>query len=492
MNHTLFCNFFNKYFFTIFLFSFILENKAQTFVNAPSKNFGNICASSNFNSYSVNFDFNGFSPGNIFTLEMSDPEGDFAKLTPITILSSQLSTSPGKITFKVPENITTGGKSYRLRIRTSSPAMTSSPTLPFHAYFWIYNDKINILDDGSGNLSICGSNGILAISEKSPSPLQHKGLKYIWKKDGIVIPNETESKLNIAQSGKYSVQIDYGNCNSTVGFIAYSQEVNVAFTNNSVPYSITSSLGTTVCPSNPTTLSTTAGQTYQWYIDSQANGNFVKIDGATSYSLKTANPGVYKVVISPGTVCESTSTNTITLQSTNFNLAIDAKSVNYLKKSEIININATTTAINPTYEWFLPGGSTPTSTVANFTVTNDANFKEGLYKLVVKQNDPSCVYTKTIQFKIIEGVESVNIPNVISPNDGNNENDTWILPIEYKNDSIEVLILDSYGKEVFKMKNYDDSWPESVIEVKDINPIYYYIISKDGSPLKKGSLTVLK
>ncbi len=492
MNHTLFCNFFNKYFLIVFLFSFISENKAQTFVNAPTKNFGNICASSNFNSYSINFDFNGFNAGNIFTLEMSDPEGDFAKLTPITILSSQVSTSPGKITFKVPESVNTAGKFYRLRIKTSSPSMTSSPTLPFHAYFWIYNDKINILDDGNGSLSICGANGILAISEKSPSPLQYKTLQYIWKKDGIVIPNETGAKLSVTQSGKYSVQVDYGNCNSTVGFIAYSQDVNVSFTNNTIPYSISSSLGTTICPSNPTTLSTTAGQAYQWYRDSEGNGNFVKIEGATSYSFKTADPGTYKVVISPGTVCESTSTNTITLQATNFNLGIDAKSVNYLKKTERIAINATTTALNPSYEWFLPGGTAPINTTSNFTVTNDTNFKEGIYKLIVKQNDPTCVYTKTIQFKIIEGVESINIPNVITPNDSNNENDTWIIPTEYKNDSVEVLILDSYGKEIFRMKNYDDSWPKSVIEFKDVNPIYYYIISKNGSPLKKGSITILK
>ncbi|MFK7001494.1 T9SS type B sorting domain-containing protein [Flavobacterium oreochromis] len=492
MNHTLFRNFFNKYIFIILLFSFILENNAQTFVNAPTKNFLNICASSKFNDYSVNFDFNGFNPENTFTLEMSDPEGDFNKLTPITILSSQVATSPGRIRFKVPEDITTAGKFYRLRIKTSSPALISSATLPFNAYFWIYNDKITISDDGTGNLSICGGNGVLAISEKAPSPLQYKQLQYIWKKDGIVIPNETGSKLTINQSGKYSVQIDYGSCNSTVGFVAYSQEVNVSFTSNSVPYSITSSLGTVICPSNPTTLSTSPGQTYQWYRDPEANGNFSKIDGATSYTLKTAEPGVYKVVISPGSVCESTSTNTITLQSTNFNLAIDAKSVNYLKKGETININTNTTAIAPTYEWFVPGGTAPISTGINFSVTNDANFKEGIYKLVVKQNDPSCTYTKTIQFKIIEGVESFNIPNVISPNDGNNVNDTWILPTEYKSDLIEILILDSYGKEVFRMKNYDDSWPSTTIEFKDVNPIYYYIISKDGNPLKKGSLTVLK
>ncbi|QYS91960.1 gliding motility-associated C-terminal domain-containing protein [Flavobacterium covae] len=468
-----------------------MENKGQAFVNAPFKNFANICASSNFNSYSISFDFNGFNAGNVFTLEMSDPEGDFTKLTPITILSSQVNTSPGKITFKVPENATTAGKSYKLRIRTTSPAITSSPTSPFHAYYWIYNDKINILDDGTGNLNICGANGVLTISDKAPSPLQYKQLQYIWKKDGIVMPNEKESKINVTQSGKYSVQIDYGNCNSTVGFIAYSQEVNVVFTSNTIPYSISSSLGTTVCPSNPTTLSTTAGQTYQWYRDVQGNGDFLKIDGATSHSFKTADPGVYKVIISPGTACESTSTNTIKLESTNFNLAINAKSINYLKKNETININATTTAINPTYEWFLPNGSTPTATTQNFTVTNDTNFKEGIYKLIVKQNDPSCLYTKTIQFKIIEGVESVNIPNVISPNDTNNENDTWVIPTEYKNDSVEVLILNSYGKEVFRMKNYDDSWPESTIEVKDINPIYYYIISKDGNPLKKGLLPFL-
>lgn len=469
------------------LFFLSLKTNSQT-LNTPIKEFGNICASSSFNSYSVNFDFSGFNAGNNFVLEMSNASGNFpdsgGTLTNITILSSQLATSPGRFTFKVPENVNTAGKNYRLRVRSTSPALISGSTAPFNAYFWVFNNRIKILDNGSGGLSICGNSGTLSIDATAPSPLQHPALKYVWIKDGNIITGETGSSLNVTSPGTYSVQVDYGNCNSTIGFLAYSQDVVVTFSSSSSSYTINSSLGTEICPANPTTLSTTAGQNYQWY------RNNTIIPGATTYSYVTAVPGTYKVIISPGSSCESTS-NSITLTAEDFNVNIDAKvspAINYVDAGQSLTITATTDAVNPTFTWLEPGNNTPASTTDNYTVVTPI---DGDYKLRVKQNS-GCVFEKEIIFRVKIGTESTKIPNLISPNNGDGENDTWIIPDEYKASDIEVLILDSFGKQVFKKKNYDDSWPSGPIEFKSVNPIYYYVISKGGSALKKGSITVIK
>lgn len=465
----------------LFLVVFSVKSFAQI-LNAPIKKFGNICASSGFNSYSVNFDFSGFNPGNTFVLEMSDPSGSFASLTPITILTSQLVTSPGKFTFKVPENINTAGKNYRLRVRSTSPALTSGLSPSFNAYFWVFNNRIRLLDNGSGALSICGTSGTLSIDSAAPSPLQFPGLKYVWLKDGVIIPSETNSTLTVSTAGTYSVQVDYGSCNSTVGFLAYSQDVVVSFTTSTTSYSIISSLGTNICPGSPTTLSTTAGQAYQWYRDNTL------IAGATSYSYQTDIEGTYKVVVSPGTACETTS-STMSLTTEDFNLSIDALEIpqtNVIPTGDTITITATTDAANPTFQWLDPNGTS----VSNSTTFSTNTPIDGEYKVIVTQTT-GCVFPKEIKFKIRNGVPSTKIPNTISQNN-DGFNDTWIIPQEYSLSDIEILIVDSYGKEMLKTTNYQNDWPQTAIEFKSVNPVFYYVISKNGSPLKKGSITVIK
>ena len=468
----------------LFLVSF-LKGTSQT-LNAPIKEFGSICASSSFNSYSANFDFNGFPAGTTFALEMSDPSGSFTTLTPIQIISSQFATSPGRFTFSVPATIATSGKKYKLRVKTTNypTQVVSGSSQEFHAFYWVFNNRIKILDNGSGALAICGTSGKLSIDATAPSPLQFPDLKYVWIKDNGVIAGQDQKELTVTSPGTYSVQVDYGNCNSNIGFLAYSQDVVVSFTTSTSSYVITSSLGNNVCPKTPTILSTSAGQSYQWYRDN------VKIDGATSYNYITDVAGTYKVVVGPGTACESTSSNFV-LTAEDFNLNIDAKvlpSINYIEDGQNLTITATTSANLPTYEWFLPGGNSPVSTTDSYTITNPV---DGEYRVVVTQNS-ACKFPKTIRFKVKIGVESTKIPNIISPIDENGENDTWILPDEYKAENVEVLIMDRYGKEVLRKVNYDDTWPTDKIEFKSINPIYYYVISKDGNPVKKGSITVIK
>lgn len=467
----------NKYILSLVLLVFFPQTKMFSQIGTPTYAFTQICASTSFNSYTVNFTFTG---ANTFVLEMSDANGSFLSLTPITVLSSQLTTSPGSFTFKVPT--TTAGSGYKLRVRGTSPAVTGSGSAAFAAYFQSFNQSFYI-NNKIATASICsGGSYTLSIDSPTPSdpsPVSFPSLKYKWYRGTTVIPGETGTSINITTSGDYHVEIDYGSC-TTPSSVTESQVVTVNIVTAGSSFTIASSGGTTICPSTPTTLSTTPGYSYQWFKDN------VLIAGATSSSYTTGQAGIYYVLVGQGS-CSSTS-NSITLTATGFNASIDVLELpqeNIMLVGETKTVTVTTNASNPSYQWYL--GSTPISGETNSSFSTSI---AGTYKVAVTQTT-GCVLTKELFFKFKEGVNAVNIPNVISPND-DGINDTWIIPQEYISASTEVLLINTLGEITLKTKNYQNNWPESALEFKSVNPVYFYIITKEGGEVKKGSITIVK
>lgn len=450
-------------------------------------------STSNFNEWTINFTFG--SPGN-YVLEMSDPNGSFlsSPLPTLTILASQTATSPGSFTFRLPNNLV-GSDKYKFRVKniatnpaTAGPSTGAvpnpDPSLPgrtgISAYYKAFINNFTINNNAS-SLGICGSGSVelkIDSGNSSTSPLSFTNLKYKWYRDDVVVPGETGPNLMVNTSGNYYVVIDYGPC-TTLSSEFKSQTVAVTIISSGQTFTITSSNGTDICPSSPTTLSTQSGYSYQWFRDD------VAIAGATSNTYVTTVPGKYHVVVGQGS-CASTS-NSITLKK--FTTAIDINLdpvINIIEVDEIKNITVTnTTANSPTYEWYLVGNPTVLSTTSTLTTSTPGN-----YKLVVTQT-AGCVYSQEYFFTLKEGVKATEIPNTVSPN-GDLTNDTWIIPQEYISENTEIFIVDSFGKEVLKTKNYQNDWPQTNIEFKSVNPVYYYIISKDGSAVKKGSITVIK
>ncbi len=470
----------NKY---IFLFALILFQASNLFaqsINPPIKAFGNICASPSFNSYTVTFDFSGFGGGNTFILEMSNAAGSFLSPTPISIISSQLATSPGSFTFSVPPNTTTAGQNYVLHVKSTSPAITSNPSPAFDAYYKAYNDSFK-LNNNLTTLNICGTSGTLSVDAGASSPRNFSGLSYKWYRNNVLIAGQSSFSLTVTTAGTYYAELDYGACSSS---LTTSQEINVNFVTGASTYTIVSSLGTDICPSTPTTLSTEAGHSYQWY------RNDVAISGATQNAYTTAVTGSYKVVVGPGSQCQSTS-NTIVLNAEDFNLSIDAllpPAKNRILEGESKIFTVSTDAASPTYEWYKDGVLVnPVNTTPSITVT-----EPGRYKIIVNQT-ASCNFSKELEFDVIYGAVALTIPNVISPNNGDDSNDTWVIPNEYANNEHEIIIMDNYGKIVLQKINYLSDWPvKGSIEFKSVNPVYYYIINKNGSPVKKGSITIIQ
>ena len=84
------------------------------------------------------------------------------------------------------------------------------------------------------------------------------------------------------------------------------------------------------------------------------------------------------------------------------------------------------------------------------------------------------------------------IPNLVSPNN-DGFNDTWIIPQEYTSGTdTEIVLMNATGEIVLKTNNYQNNWPETSTNFKNVNPVYYYIITTKDQKTKKGSITLVK
>ena len=100
-----------------------------------------------------------------------------------------------------------------------------------------------------------------------------------------------------------------------------------------------------------------------------------------------------------------------------------------------------------------------------------------------------CSDTASVFIKVLKALE---IPNAFSPN-GDGINDTWIIPYlsSYADCSVEVY--DRFGQLAFKSTGYSTPWNGGKNGFYVPAGTYYYIINpKNGSPVRKGSVTLLR
>lgn len=471
--------------FTIILIIFFLTKtvSAQITISTPSLGFSQACASPSFNTYNVTFSFSesALNATNQFIVELSDDTGSFANPT-IVYISTQgsVTVSPATLSFSLPTSI--AGEAYKIRIKSTAPAATSSGSIAFAAYYKIQDTPFSINNLISTGVFCSGGSYLLTIDNpgygSNDSPLQYPFLTFNWYKQTspttsvFVASGET---LSVSETGTYFVETNYGTCTSN----SFSNRVTVSEATSSTTTSISSSLGNPYCSSQgATTLSTIEGNSYQWFKDGEA------IPGATNQIYETNEAGSYSVSIDLGNCTTSAS---IDLENSGFTSSIDVSDINMIDEGERLLATLTTDAINPEFEWYLNDVIIPSATSNSYEATQTGN-----YKVIITQTS-GCEASSEFQFSINESFPNVsNIPNLISPN-GDGINDTWIIPQEYVNGTdTEVVILSSQGKIVLQTNNYQNNWPENDINFKDINPVYYYIITTSGNKTKKGSITVIK
>ena len=282
--------------------------------------------------------------------------------------------------------------------------------------------------------------------------------------------------MSVTEPGTYFVETNYGSCTSD----SFSNRVTVSeASSGQTTSSISSSLGNPYCSTQgSTTLSAINGNSYKWFKDGK------EISGATDQMLVTNESGLYEVSIDLG---DCTASASIELDNTGFTSSIDASEINYIAEGETLTVTVTTTANTPEYVWYLNN-----VLISGVTQNSYEASVIGNYKVVVTQT-VGCNASKEFEFVISNPFPDVsNIPNLISPN-GDNINDTWMIPQAYvSGTNTEVMILDSNGNIVLKTNDYRNDWPQNELNFKNVNPVYYYIITTQNNNTRKGSITVVK
>nr|WP_315152787.1 gliding motility-associated C-terminal domain-containing protein [uncultured Flavobacterium sp.] len=482
------------FYFSIGLAPFVNKVQAQIAIGKPTFPFTQICASPTFNAFDVSFSFtptSGLTASNQFIVELSDASGSFTAATILhTSVAGSITTSPAKITFAVP--VTTSGEGYRLRIRSTAPAATSQLSNPFPAYYKPQDTQFTINNSIANAVYCSGGSYILSIDNPgvgtNDSPLKYPGLTFNWFRDNgpTVLPTKvataTGGNYTVTSPGTYYAETNYGTCTSD----SYSNRVTVTSSSSGATAIITSSLGNPFCASQgPTVLSVTKGSTYQWFKDNVAIAN------ATNQTYAAATAGKYSVKVGFGT-CDANAS--IDLQEISFSSSLNVPATNAIVPGENLNVVVTTDATNPSFKWFFNGTLIPNVTSTTYSVTT-----KGSYKVTITQPG-SCTITKDLTFEVTYTTDPnpfpdvAEIPNVISPN-GDFINDTWILPLDYvSGTNTEVLIISALGEVVIQTNDYQNDWPNvtSPIDFKNVNPIYYYIITTPDKKVRKGSITVIK
>ncbi|PJJ10110.1 gliding motility-associated-like protein [Flavobacterium sp. 1] len=448
-----------------------------------------------FNEYQAQFKILDFDPSATFVVELSDPTGLFVTPTATIPLGPLTDTPPDTSTektlrFAIPTDIV-GSDKYQLRVKCTTTGQTSGSftifgtpsTKSFPAYFKSYN-KSFFINEKKPLVSFCSGNSVtLAVYNPTPSdanssPANFPKLKYYWYKDDVLIAGESSSSLVINTPGVYYAKLNYGPC--TEDSFSSQTVTATSFSGSGGGAIITSSLGNPFCPgSENTTLTAPAGNSYIWRKD----GNV--ISGATAQTYLTNVPGTYTCNVDFGS-CSATATidlkNTATISS-NGNIVAEDVTLPF-EQGNTLTVTSTTNVSNPTYQWYFNNSPVASATQSALDITLAGN-----YKVIIS----GCAFSFKVKYSTVINYNVPKIPNIITPNN-DGTNDSWIIPDIYSNTNTHVTILSSLGEIVFETDNYDNynGWPQSNIEFKNFNPIYYYIIAPNGESAKKGSITLLK
>lgn len=461
---------------------------AQIVIGTPNLGFSQACASDSFNTYSTTFVFSpeaALTASNQFIIELSGADGDFS--TPTILYTSgegSIITSPATLDFSFPE--TTAGEGYRIRIKSTSPAATSSKSVPFAAYYKTQDSPFTINNLVSTGAFCTGGSYLLTIDNpgtgSNDSPLLYPNLTFKWYRETgptTAVFVADGPSLTVTSANTYFVETNYGSCTSN----SFSNRVAISeVTSGEANATIVSSLGNPFCPiQGATVLSTINGVSYQWFKD----GNVIQ--DATEQMYQTTESGTYSVQVDLG---DCSANGSIELVSELFESEIDVEEINEMLDDESLIINVTVTAQNPEFTWYLNDMVIPNADEASFEAT-----EFGDYTVVVTETT-GCTATIEHQFSITETIDyaqnAEKIPNIVSPN-GDGINDTWIIPAIYTAETgTEVIIMNNRGKIVLQTFDYLNNWPEDDLNLTAVNQVYYYVITTEDDITKKGSITIIK
>jgi len=331
------------------------------------------CASASFNDYWVNFTWNPplVNGDNEFILELSDAAGNFTDAVELARDNSKNATFDFFFQFAVP--VGTRGEGYRMRVRSTSPAVTGPASVSYPMYFIDVNTGLTIrqqgqADFGDGTAEVCNGNSIT---------LEVYGLanadtyQYNWYRSGTPLAENSES-ITVTQAGMYNVEIDYGSCSGSGNTLSNIIDVT---SGTSLGIAINPPAKTDLCSGETMPLEANINNpslTYTWY----QNGAAIPSSNNYIYTVDASSPGFegdYEVeIFGPGACVERSAAVTIT-NAGNFTVTRVNPANVVILPGQTTTLSITTDASSPTYQWYRDGspvaGATAASLVVNETET---------------------------------------------------------------------------------------------------------------------------
>ncbi len=232
---------------------------------------------------------------------------------------------------------------------------------------------------------------------------------------------------------------------------------------------------------------------FEWFLEGQSTGVT-----ESTFPITGANIGqtyTLEVTLSGDSSFDTAVSNELTVELLSEGVQI-TPSLSFLPPGSTITLSVPQSSTY-TYEWFIIVngenqlaqnnvnivGGQGTSTIEIDTV--------GQYFVRITLLD--CVIdSQPITISDTPGVSDL-IPNVVTPFRSAGQNDNWVLPDSLsRQQDVEVTIYDLNGGIDFKTVNYQDDWPLTSSKSGGKSPIYYYIITKNNSVVRKGSITVMR
>jgi len=368
-----------KYFFLTILLLGCMQLSAQV-LNAPvaapnqtpppgSSPWDKACASGTFNDYWVNFTWSPplVNSDNEFILELSDASGSFASPVELARDATKNTNFDFFIQFSLPTD--TRGEGYKMRVRSTSPAVIGAASAAYPMYFIDVNSGLTIrqqgnADFGDGTAEVCNGNSITLEVYNLPNANTYQ---YNWYRSGSPLAEKSNS-ITVSQAGMYNVEIDYGACSGSGNTLSNIIDVT---TGTSLGIAINTPTKTDLCTGETENLEANinnASLTYAWFKDGAAipsSNNYI-------FTVDASVPGFegdYQVeIFGPGACVERSSAVTIT-NAGNFTVTRNnpANVVVLPGQNEILSV--TTDASSPTYQWYRDGSPISGATSNSLTVS---------------------------------------------------------------------------------------------------------------------------